>query len=81
MWEFANGSMRTYLILKEKARRFAEDKEIQAILKEIGAERTKDDTAWPGTPADGAQKLQGATFDADALATAGPAATSGWTSW
>lgn len=33
--EFARGSMRTYLILKEKARQFAEDSEIQDILARI----------------------------------------------
>ena len=35
VWDFAAGCMRTYLILKEKARRFAADKEIQALLAEI----------------------------------------------
>jgi xylose isomerase len=35
VWEFARGCMRTYLILKEKARRFAEDRDIQATLAEI----------------------------------------------
>ena len=34
---FARGCMRTYLILKEKARRFREDAEIQALLAEINA--------------------------------------------
>jgi len=33
--EFARGSMRTYLILKEKARQWNEDAEIKAILEEI----------------------------------------------
>ena len=33
--DFAAGCMRTYLILKEKARRFAEDPEIQEILAEL----------------------------------------------
>jgi xylose isomerase len=33
--EFARGSMRTYLILKEKARQWKEDPEIRAILAEI----------------------------------------------
>jgi xylose isomerase len=32
VWEFAAGCMRTYLILKEKARRFAADPEIAAAL-------------------------------------------------
>jgi xylose isomerase len=35
VWEFARGCMRTYLVLKEKAKRFNEDKEIQALLKEL----------------------------------------------
>jgi xylose isomerase len=35
VWEFAAGCMRNYLILKEKARQFNEDSEIQAILAEI----------------------------------------------
>ena len=32
--EFARGCMRTYMILKEKARRWNADKEIQQIVKE-----------------------------------------------
>jgi xylose isomerase len=36
--DFATGCMRTYLILKEKAEHFNSDKEIQALLKEIGAD-------------------------------------------
>ena len=35
VWEFAAGCMRNYLILKEKARQFNEDAEIQALLAEI----------------------------------------------
>ena len=35
VWEFAAGCMRTYLILKEKARQFDEDKDIKALLDEI----------------------------------------------
>jgi xylose isomerase len=33
--DFARGSMRTYLILKEKARRWNEDPDIQSLLAEI----------------------------------------------
>ncbi|NOR83196.1 MAG: xylose isomerase [Ardenticatenales bacterium] len=36
--DFAVGCMRTFLILKEKARRFEEDLEIQALLAEINAD-------------------------------------------
>ena len=35
MWEFAKGCMRNYLILKDKARHFNEDSEVQALLSEI----------------------------------------------
>jgi xylose isomerase len=35
VWAFARGCMRTYLILKDKARRFREDTEIQALLAQI----------------------------------------------
>ena len=35
VWAFARGCMRTYLILQDKARRFREDAEIQALLAQI----------------------------------------------
>jgi xylose isomerase len=35
VWEFAKGCMRTYLILKEKAKQFNADPEIQAILADV----------------------------------------------
>src|SRR5947208_13709134 len=35
VWDFASGSMRTYLILKEKVARFNADAEIQAALAEL----------------------------------------------
>lgn len=35
VWAFAAGCMRNYLILKEKARQFDEDQEVQALLAEI----------------------------------------------
>lgn len=35
VWEFASGCMRNYLILKDKARQFNEDAEIQALLAGI----------------------------------------------
>jgi xylose isomerase len=37
VWDFAAGCMRNYLIFKEKARQFNQDKEIQALLTEIRA--------------------------------------------
>jgi xylose isomerase len=38
VWDFAAGCMRTYLILKEKARKFAEDREIQELLARVKEE-------------------------------------------
>jgi xylose isomerase len=37
VWDFAAGSMRTYLILKDKVARFNADPEIQQILGELGS--------------------------------------------
>jgi len=38
IWDFVEGCMRTYLILKEKVQAFNEDKEIQGLLAEIREE-------------------------------------------
>ena len=35
VWDFARGCMRTYLILKDKAHRFREDREIQSLIAAI----------------------------------------------
>ncbi|PJF23989.1 MAG: xylose isomerase, partial [Phototrophicales bacterium] len=64
---FARGCMRTYLILKEKARRFDEDAEIQALLAEITAD---DGTMAPfqgGYSRDKADALKAHPFDRVAL--------------
>jgi xylose isomerase len=67
VWDFARGSMRTYLILAEKARRFHEDPEIQEALvvaKTAGLiELTK--------PVGGLAEIRDMTFDEAALATQG----------
>jgi xylose isomerase len=46
VWDFARGCMRTYNILKEKARRFNADPEIQGILAGI---RATDGADWLGS--------------------------------
>jgi xylose isomerase len=71
VWDFARGSMRTYLLLKDKARRFAADKEIQSILVEIGAKDGKDEYGLGQYTKEGAAKLKASTFDVDALARRG----------
>ncbi len=64
VWDFARGCMRTYLILKDKARQFAEDDEIQSLLAEIrGA-----DERLPAYDRGVATHLKGFVFDRAALA-------------
>ena len=66
VWDFARGSMRTYLILKEKVARFNADTEIQGLVAELDArgaatgERVR-------FSADSARKLKEQQFDLDAL--------------
>jgi xylose isomerase len=66
VWDFARGCMRTYLILKDKARQFCDHKGIQAVLAEIRG----DDTSPVSAPYTGqhASSLKARTFDRQALA-------------
>jgi xylose isomerase len=64
VWDFARGCMRTYLILKEKAKQFAAHREIQALLGEI---RGGDDAVGRFSR-DGAAALKTRSFDRAALA-------------
>jgi xylose isomerase len=52
VWEFAAASMRTYLILADKARRFASDPEIQEALAAAKADRLAEQTVGGGLGAD-----------------------------
>ena len=68
---FARGCMRTYLILKDKARQFDQDAEIQQALAEIGAQ---DEAMLPMLgeySADKAHSLKQQTFDREALGARG----------
>ncbi len=65
--DFARGCMRTYLILKEKAARWNEDLDIQALLAEINAD---DGTMTPYSgpySASKASALKSVSFDRRAL--------------
>ena len=64
VWDFAAGCMRTYLILKEKAQRFAKDKEIQTLLKEI----RDDGPAFGKFSRKEVARVKGLAFDRPALA-------------
>jgi xylose isomerase len=69
--DFARGCMRSYLILKEKARLFNEDKEIQALLAQAKYDDGSMD-AYKGafTPAKAAA-LKAHSFDRQAIASRG----------
>jgi xylose isomerase len=71
--DFARGCMRTYLILKEKARQWNADPEIQALLAEINADDGSI-TAFEGPySAAKAAALKAASFDRVALGARGMA--------
>jgi xylose isomerase len=69
VWDFARGCMRTYLILKEKAKRFNADKEIQTILKELAD--TRGEAPIPIYSRAAADALKKRTFDRAAIAAKG----------
>ena len=69
--DFARGSMRSYLIYKEKAKRWNEDKEIQALVKELANVKTDGLPAWGTYDKATADALKGYTFDRKALGARG----------
>jgi xylose isomerase len=69
--DFARGCMRTYLILKEKARRWNEDAEIQALVKEVNAGDGSVPAWGGGYSADKANALKSHSFDRKALGARG----------
>jgi xylose isomerase len=71
VFAFALGCMRSYNILKEKAHQFAEDKEIQSLLKEIRAEGGHDEYQLGTYSKASASKLKSAAFDTQHLAEIG----------
>lgn len=71
VWSFADGCMRTYNILKEKAARFEEDAEIQGILKGIEGQNKEFEKHLGKFSKKKAQALKRARFDIDAMAKPG----------
>ena len=69
--DFARGCMRTYLILKEKARRFKNDPEIQALLAEINAQDGSMDAYFGGYSPQKAAALKAQAFDRAAISRRG----------
>jgi len=66
VWDFALGSMRTYLIFKDKAARFNADPEIQGIVSELAARSGAEKLAGRYTRA-GAAELKARSFDLEAV--------------
>jgi xylose isomerase len=71
VWDFARGCMRTYLILREKARRFAEDPDIREALEIAQFDRLGEPTSPNGLGHDALEALRSAVIDEDALAATG----------
>ncbi len=69
--DFARGCMRNYVILKEKARRFNEDREIQDLLEEINRSSAESPDLQSGYSAETARALKTQRFDRKAISTRG----------
>ncbi len=69
--DFARGCMSTYLVLKEKAAQFNEDKEIQALLAEINADDGSMSQYFGKYSADKAKKLKEQLFDRSEISSKG----------
>jgi xylose isomerase len=63
VWDFALGCMRTYLILRDKARAFQADAEIQATLREATRNDTELEALCRRFTPEGAERLKGLPLD------------------
>jgi xylose isomerase len=72
VWDFALGCMRTYNMLKDKANRFAQDREIQALLAEIhGGDQTAGGLLGQKYRRELADKIKSIDFEPEKLAQRG----------
>jgi xylose isomerase len=69
--DFARGCIRTYLILKEKAVQWKQDKEIQALLAEINSDKEKVSSLLGAFTPEKVASLKARTFDRVALGARG----------
>jgi xylose isomerase len=68
VWDFALGCMRTYNMLKDKARRFDADPEVQQLLKEINSGNEEHAILFSGGYSkEAAHRLREIDFDPDTL--------------
>ncbi|GGM14463.1 xylose isomerase [Deinococcus aerophilus] len=72
VWAFARGCMRTYLLLKEKVRKFNEDPEIQAALAAYRVEDAELAELTGRFSPERARALKERAFDREALGRRGP---------
>ncbi len=66
-WDFVDRNMRTYKIMQEKVRQFAENREIQDLLKEIHSANPDLASATAKFSKDQAKKLKEMPFDVTRL--------------
>jgi xylose isomerase len=66
VWDFARGSMRTYLILNEKVAQFNADSEIQGLLAELGKRGAAPGARFSFSKED-AQKIKDEQFDLEGM--------------
>jgi xylose isomerase len=71
VWEFARGCMRTYLILAEKAARFADDADIQDALAAARVAGLSEPTSPTGLGPDALESIRSDSYDLEALAAQG----------
>lgn len=71
VWDFARGCMRTYLILKEKAARFAEDPDIAEAMATAKAASLQEPTSPEGLGSSAISELREDSYDLDALGAQG----------
>jgi xylose isomerase len=67
--DFARGCMRTYLILRDKARQFNADAEIQGVLKEIAVDDPALDALTASYSKENARQLGERVFDREQIGT------------
>jgi xylose isomerase len=67
VWDFVEGSMRTYLILWDKVKQFNSDKKIQQVLKDIHGSDPFLESIMGRYNSDGAEQLKKKIFDPMAI--------------
>jgi xylose isomerase len=71
VWDFARGCMRTYLILAEKAARFADEADIQEALAAARVAGLSEPTSPAGLGPDALESIRSGSYDLEALAAQG----------